>query len=111
MLKKLGLEDCFDTVICFENLNPPSSSSREDNSANIFDVIGYLSKPDPDVDLPKTSILCKPSVEAMEHALRIANIDPQRTVSCISYVICPSPFAGFRMLVDVVKSKCVLDFF
>ncbi|KAG6516856.1 hypothetical protein ZIOFF_020229 [Zingiber officinale] len=80
VLKKLDLEDCFDTVICFETLNPPSSSSREDNSANIFDIISYLSKPDPNVDLPKTPILCKPSIEAMEHALRIANIDPQRTI-------------------------------
>ncbi|KAG6476828.1 hypothetical protein ZIOFF_066076 [Zingiber officinale] len=44
VLKKLDLEDCFDTVMCFETLNP---SSREDNSANIFDIIGYLSKPDP----------------------------------------------------------------
>ncbi|XP_042465958.1 uncharacterized protein LOC122048460 [Zingiber officinale] len=80
VLKKLYLEDCFDTIICFETLNPPSSSSREDNSANIFDIIGYLLKPDPNVDLSKTSILCKPSIEAIEHALRIANIDPQRTV-------------------------------
>ncbi|KAG6479643.1 hypothetical protein ZIOFF_063111 [Zingiber officinale] len=56
VLKKLDLEDCFDIVICFETLNPSSSSSREDNSANIFDIIGYLSKPDPNVDLPKTPI-------------------------------------------------------
>ncbi|KAG6466293.1 hypothetical protein ZIOFF_075902 [Zingiber officinale] len=62
VLKKLDLEDCFATVICFETLNPPSSSSREDNSTNIFDIIGYLSEPDPNVDLPKTSILCKPSM-------------------------------------------------
>ncbi|KAG6468380.1 hypothetical protein ZIOFF_073056 [Zingiber officinale] len=53
VLKKLDLEDYFDTVICFETLNPPSSSFREDNSAKIFDIIGYLSKPDPNVDLPK----------------------------------------------------------
>ncbi|XP_042432894.1 uncharacterized protein C24B11.05-like [Zingiber officinale] len=76
VLKKLYLEDCFDTIICFETLNPPSSSSREDNSANIFDIIGYLLKPDPNVNLPKISILCKPSIEAIEHALKIANIDP-----------------------------------
>ncbi|KAG6521140.1 hypothetical protein ZIOFF_018206 [Zingiber officinale] len=63
-----------------ERVNPPSSSFREDNLANIFDIIGYLSKPDPNVDLPKTSIFCKPSIQAIEHALRIANIDPQRTV-------------------------------
>ncbi|KAG6515461.1 hypothetical protein ZIOFF_025873 [Zingiber officinale] len=62
VLKKLDLEDCFATVICFETLNPSSSSSREDNSTNIFDIIGYLSEPDPNVDLPKTSILCKPSM-------------------------------------------------
>ncbi|KAG6489536.1 hypothetical protein ZIOFF_050810 [Zingiber officinale] len=53
VLNKLDLEDYFDTVTCFETLNPPSSSFREDNSANIFDIIGYLLKPDPNVDLPK----------------------------------------------------------
>ncbi|XP_074565169.1 uncharacterized protein C24B11.05-like [Curcuma longa] len=80
VLKRLGLEDCFEGVICFETLNRPSSSSGEETSSNIFDIVGYLSKPDPAVDQPKTPILCKPSVEAMEQALRIANIDPQRTV-------------------------------
>ncbi|KAG6481513.1 hypothetical protein ZIOFF_058117 [Zingiber officinale] len=80
VLKRLGLEDCFEGVICFETLNQPSSSSGEETSSNIFDIVGYLSTPDPAVDQPKTPILCKPSVEAMEQALRIANFDPQRTV-------------------------------
>ncbi|WOL04734.1 phosphate metabolism protein 8-like [Canna indica] len=81
MLKKLGLADCFEGIICFETLNPPSSSyGVEEESSEIFDIIDHLSKPNSALDLPKSPILCKPSVEAMEHALRIANIDPQRTV-------------------------------
>jgi len=55
-LKKLGLEDCFEGVICFETLNPPN---------------------DP---MLKSRILCKPSVEAVEAAVKIANLDPKRTI-------------------------------
>ncbi|XP_042380385.1 uncharacterized protein C24B11.05-like [Zingiber officinale] len=80
VLKKLDLEDYFDTVICFETLNPPSSSFREDNSANIFDIIGYLSKPDPNVDLPKRILSlhkgskCKGSFTFILHKFRVLNL-------------------------------------
>lgn len=51
----MGLEDCFEGIICFETLNASSDS--------------------------KTQILCKPSVEAFEAAIRIADIvDPRKTV-------------------------------
>lgn len=54
-LNRLGLEDCFERIICFETLNPSSDSN--------------------------TQILCKPSVEAFEAAIRIADIvDPRKTV-------------------------------
>jgi pyrimidine and pyridine-specific 5'-nucleotidase len=54
-LNRLGLEDCFEGIICFETLNPSSDSN--------------------------TQILCKPSVEAFEAAIRIADIvDPRKTV-------------------------------
>ncbi|CAL9085576.1 unnamed protein product [Musa acuminata var. zebrina] len=81
VLKKLRLEDCFEGIICFETLNPPSSSSVTETSSQIFDIVEHLARPDTGgIELPKTPILCKPSLEAMEYALRIANIDPQRTV-------------------------------
>ncbi|KAL9295812.1 putative pyridoxal phosphatase [Arabidopsis thaliana] len=54
-LNRLGLEDCFEGIICFETLNPSSDSN--------------------------TQILCKPSVEAFEAAIRIADIvDPRKTI-------------------------------
>ncbi|KAL7132422.1 hypothetical protein ABFS83_12G072900 [Erythranthe nasuta] len=55
VLSRMGLEDCFQGVICFETLNPPSETK-------------------------KTTVLCKPSVEAMEAAIRIANVDPKKTI-------------------------------
>uniref|UniRef100_A0A7N0UTK2 Uncharacterized protein n=1 Tax=Kalanchoe fedtschenkoi TaxID=63787 RepID=A0A7N0UTK2_KALFE len=51
VLLKLGLEDCFEGVICFETLNPYNDGSR---------------------------VLCKPSVEAMKAAIKIANVDAHR---------------------------------
>lgn len=54
-LNRLGLEDCFEGIICFETLNPSSNTT--------------------------TQILCKPSVQAFEAAIRIADIvDPRKTV-------------------------------
>ncbi|KEH43164.1 uncharacterized protein C24B11.05 isoform X1 [Medicago truncatula] len=53
VLSRLGLEDCFEGIICFETLNPINSYQR---------------------------ILCKPSVEAFEAAIRIVNVDPKKTI-------------------------------
>ncbi|KAL0714999.1 hypothetical protein Bca4012_021978 [Brassica carinata] len=54
-LNRLGLEDCFEGIICFETLNPSSDTT--------------------------TQILCKPSVQAFEAAIRIAGIiDPRKTM-------------------------------
>ncbi|CAO2820090.1 unnamed protein product [Amaranthus hypochondriacus] len=55
-LRKLGLEDCFEGIICFETLNQPDNPSS------------------------KSRILCKPSVESIEAAISIANLDPKRTI-------------------------------
>ncbi|KAJ0987792.1 hypothetical protein J5N97_006148 [Dioscorea zingiberensis] len=82
-LKKLGLEDCFEGIICFETLNPPCKKSSEEEVAEteIFDIVGHFSQPDNTyAELPKTPILCKPSEEAFEYALKIANLNPQRTM-------------------------------
>ncbi|CAL9081432.1 unnamed protein product [Musa textilis] len=83
VLRRLGLEDCFQGIICFEALNPlpPSSSSDQERKAEVFDIVGHFSRPTDGVELPRTPVLCKPSVDAMEHALRVAGIDdPQRTM-------------------------------
>ncbi|CAL9097295.1 unnamed protein product, partial [Musa acuminata var. zebrina] len=80
VLKKLGLEDCFEGIICFETLNPPTSSRGTETSSEVFDIVDHFARPDAGAALPRTPVLCKPSPDAMERALSIANIDPHRTV-------------------------------
>ncbi|ONK62229.1 uncharacterized protein A4U43_C07F1700 [Asparagus officinalis] len=83
VLNRMGLEGCFEGIICFETLNPPEDSSfSEDEIAEteIFDILGHFSRADANVELPKSPLLCKPSEDAMIQALKIANIDPQRTI-------------------------------
>ncbi|KAK7259968.1 hypothetical protein RIF29_25613 [Crotalaria pallida] len=100
-LSRLGLQDCFEGIICFETLNPIHKSivsddedgiefvgSRSTNattssgasSSQIFDIIEHFAKPNPSAVLPKTPIICKPSENAIELALKIANLNPQRTL-------------------------------
>ncbi|KAK9950394.1 hypothetical protein M0R45_005887 [Rubus argutus] len=86
VLSRLCLEDCFEGIICFETLNPPSHlqpvdfiTAPDDDDiehapeATVTDCIGSNLS-------PKSPILCKPSVEAIEAAIRIANVDPQKTI-------------------------------
>ncbi|CAL9148172.1 unnamed protein product [Musa hybrid cultivar] len=80
VLERLGMEDCFQGIICFETLNPPSSSSEQESTADIFDIVDHFSDHRTGAELPETPILCKPSANAMDRALRIAHIDPQRTI-------------------------------
>ncbi|XP_064970852.1 uncharacterized protein C24B11.05-like isoform X4 [Musa acuminata AAA Group] len=80
VLKKLGLEDCFEGIICFETLNPPTFSRGTETSSEVFDIVDHFARPVAGVALPRTPVLCKPSPDAMERALSIANIDPHRTV-------------------------------
>lgn len=82
VLSRLGLEDCFEGVICFETLNPTedSSSRGKDAKTEIFDILGHLSEQDSGVEIPKTPVLCKPSEYAMIEALKIGKINPQRTI-------------------------------
>ncbi|KAM1798683.1 hypothetical protein FF1_032734 [Malus domestica] len=96
-LSRLGLEDIFEGIICFETLNPIhkntvsddeddiefvglSSTTSITSSSQIFDIIGHFATPNPTSKLPKTPIVCKPSEDAIERALKIANINPQRTL-------------------------------
>lgn len=98
VLRKLGLEDCFESIICFETLNPVhkciASDDEDDiaflgsnptppktNRAHLFDIAAHFSGPNAGPSaLPKTPIVCKPSESAIEIALQIANIDPRRTL-------------------------------
>ncbi|XP_004514386.1 suppressor of disruption of TFIIS [Cicer arietinum] len=100
-LNRLGLEDCFEGIICFETLNPihknnvsddeddiefVGSSTNNSNTSDcgsnfqIFDIISHFAQSNPTEVLPKTPIICKPSEYAIELALKIANLDPQRTL-------------------------------
>ncbi|XP_024191323.1 uncharacterized protein C24B11.05 isoform X1 [Rosa chinensis] len=85
VLSRLCLEDCFEGIICFETLNPPRLQPVDFITAPDDDVIGRA----PEATAtdcsgnnlsPKSPILCKPSVEAIEAAIRIANVDPQKTI-------------------------------
>ncbi|GFQ04781.1 suppressor of disruption of tfiis [Phtheirospermum japonicum] len=79
-LSRLGLEDCFEGIICFETLNPTHKIAASDGP-EIFDIIGHFNRPDASSSgLPKTPIVCKPSEFAIEKALKIANINPHRTL-------------------------------
>ncbi|XP_073271738.1 suppressor of disruption of TFIIS-like isoform X1 [Primulina huaijiensis] len=100
-LSRLGLEDCFEGIICFETLNPTHKNAASDDEdeiefmgtnqysgaftnspRKIFDIIGHCSQTNTVVSsgLPKTPVVCKPSESAIERALKIANIDPSRTL-------------------------------
>ncbi|KAJ9154321.1 hypothetical protein P3X46_027672 [Hevea brasiliensis] len=59
VLKRLGLEDCFDQIICFETMNPNLSKSTS-----------------PD-EFP---VLLKPSMDAIKIAVHAADVDPRRTL-------------------------------
>ncbi|XP_021739826.1 uncharacterized protein C24B11.05-like [Chenopodium quinoa] len=102
-LKKLGLEDCFEGIICFETLNPThknfasddeddikfvgtrprtlSINNNTNNDTQIFDIISHFADKQNDATtLPKTPVVCKPSESAIEKALKIANLNPQKTI-------------------------------
>ncbi|GAB2274394.1 hypothetical protein Dimus_009160 [Dionaea muscipula] len=82
-LGRLGLEDCFDRIICFETLNATHGSnvSRENNNDNPSEIFNFMDNcDDPHVVLPKTPVVCKPHPEAFEAAFKIAEIDPKRTL-------------------------------
>ncbi|MQL72931.1 hypothetical protein Taro_005257 [Colocasia esculenta] len=95
VLSKLGLEDCFEGVICFETLNPPlpTGGNKEDSidtssvdSVKSNDAEGddSFSESELKIDVKPSrhsrKILCKPNVEAMEAACQLANIDPKRSI-------------------------------
>ncbi|KAH7578165.1 hypothetical protein JRO89_XS01G0347900 [Xanthoceras sorbifolium] len=104
VLRRLGLEDCFEGIICFETLNPPVEQDNkmdalEDDAVftgdeaefGTIDGTGAVSAGgEAEFDTidgienngfsSKSRILCKPSIEAIEAAIRIANVDPKKTI-------------------------------
>ncbi|KAK4745965.1 hypothetical protein SAY87_012277 [Trapa incisa] len=82
VLNRLGLEDCFEGIICFETLNPihKTAASIDSLQPRIFDIITHFSHPSPSSELPKTPIICKPSENAIERALEVAGLSPHRTL-------------------------------
>lgn len=63
VLEKMGLEGCFEGIICFETLNRPSPEEH-----------GH------DQETSGKRVLCKPSLESMEAVVEIAKLDPKKTV-------------------------------
>ncbi|KAK6157635.1 hypothetical protein DH2020_011883 [Rehmannia glutinosa] len=87
VLSRMGLEDCFQGVICFETLNPRVENFKPINGLDEECINEVEKQPQEDIETKKnddsglkTQILCKPSVEAMEAAIRIANVDPKKTI-------------------------------
>ncbi|OAY61202.1 uncharacterized protein LOC110626795 [Manihot esculenta] len=73
-LSKLGLEDCFERIVCFETLNRTTSDHKiGSETLEIFES-------DNGQMLPKTPIVCKPFEDAFEQAFKLADIHPQRTI-------------------------------
>lgn len=70
VLSRLGLEDCFDDVICFETLNPVSENSKCQDNGEF----------EPSKKLPTTPIVCKPVAFSFEQAFKIAGVNPQKTI-------------------------------
>lgn len=95
VLTRLGLEDCFEGVICFETLNPPLEPAEDlldhDNEKTLLqgDELETDGDGGSNSFSSKSRILCKPSVEAIEAAIRIANVDPSKTVNTDSLIYQP----------------------
>ncbi|KAI3772313.1 hypothetical protein L6452_03495 [Arctium lappa] len=73
VLHRLGLEDCFDDVICFESLNPPNQTTDADDTPKSRVI-------ESGDQLPKSPIVCKPFENAFEQAFKMANINPHKTM-------------------------------
>ncbi|KAI7730918.1 hypothetical protein M8C21_013340, partial [Ambrosia artemisiifolia] len=67
VIGQLGLEDCFDDVICFESLNP-----------KIQTVDTFKGDDEPVGLLPNGPVICKPSENAFQEAFKMAKINPHK---------------------------------
>ncbi|KAK2996059.1 hypothetical protein RJ640_022176 [Escallonia rubra] len=86
VLSRLGLEDCFEKIICFETLNPTNESSTSNCGVGTqfkgskSQSMDHSGEPNAVSVLPKSPVICKPFEEAFEQAFKIAGIDPQKTL-------------------------------
>ncbi|WCJ20499.1 Haloacid dehalogenase-like hydrolase (HAD) superfamily protein [Euphorbia peplus] len=82
ILNRLGLEDCFETILCFETLNDTNKGTDpiDENNVEIFDINEHSAAPDAGIELPKSPVICKPFEEAFTQVFNIASIIPNRTV-------------------------------
>lgn len=82
-LRKLGLDECFDEIVCFETLNATTNEKIDECQYNTIEVSHdhhSNNNADDESELPKTPIICKPFKKAFELAFKKANINPKRTV-------------------------------
>ena len=88
-LKTLGLEDCFESIISFDTLNPSNTTNPSHNkdgsesrstTAEIFDFCEHIRRAESDMVLPRTPVVCKPFDDAFGNAFKLADIDPPRAV-------------------------------
>lgn len=98
VLGGLGLADCFEGIICFETLNPRLQPT--DNTDGIEN----------DSFSSNQRILCKPSLKAFETAIRLANVDPKKTVMCFPFLNYLRKFSLFYFS-NKVLSFCFLQIF
>ncbi|XP_057998283.1 uncharacterized protein C24B11.05 [Hevea brasiliensis] len=82
VLNRLGLEDCFEGVICFETLNNTNKGNNpvEEDENAVFDINEYSAAPNAGIALPRSPVVCKPFEEAFDQVFKIACINPQRTL-------------------------------
>lgn len=70
VLKKLGVEDMFEGILCFETFNTHCAIAKERREAGEQDV-------KLDVSVP---IVCKPSITCMGEAVQLLGINPAKTL-------------------------------
>lgn len=80
-LSLLGIADCFQQIICFETMNPNLFNSKS-SSPQEFPVI------------------LKPSLDAINIAIDVAEVDPSRTVSIILCLLTNNQPICFKPLND-----------
>lgn len=82
VLNRLGLEDCFEGIICFETLNNTNKGNDPvvDEENGVFDINEYSAAPNTGIALPRSPVVCKPFEGAFEQVFKIASINPQRTL-------------------------------
>ncbi|CAI0393075.1 unnamed protein product [Linum tenue] len=76
VLNRLGLEDCFEQILCFETLNDSTKGNdavEDEEAAEVFDINEYSAA-------PNSPVVCKPFEEAFEEVFKIASINPNRTL-------------------------------